>query len=164
MLLIQAYYQAALTHIYLDCQKHLFTFVALLHQEAPKWCCQPAVMRRWFNDVPNQLKGKIMRNKTQRPGTRAGIYIPSDSDKQQRQEFRDILLSKSNKELVESYNREKNIFGVHAQMVHIYCLHNIFMERFGESPIIVMNDVAYALGPKIYYSEELDAIFEFAEN
>ncbi len=105
-----------------------------------------------------------MRNKSQRPGTRAGIYIPSDSDKQQRQEFRTRLLPLSNKELVESYNREKNIFGVHAQMVHIYCLHNIFMERFGESPIVVKENAVYSLGPKIYYSEELDAIFTLSES
>ena len=103
-------------------------------------------------------------NKTQRPGTRAGIYSPSDSDKKQREEFRANLLPLSNQELVTSYNREKNIFGVHAQMVHLYCLHNLFMERFGESPIIVKEDVVYCLGPKIYYSEELDAIFTISES
>lgn len=103
-------------------------------------------------------------NKTQRPGTRAGIYLPSDSDKKQREEFRANLLPLSNQELVTSYNREQNIFGVHAQMVHLYCLHNLFMERFGESPIIVKEDVVYCLGPKIYYSEEMDAIFTISES
>lgn len=103
-------------------------------------------------------------NKSQRPGTRAGIYIPSESDKKQREEFRANLVSKSNKELVESYNREKNIFGVHAQMVHIYCLHTLFMERFGESPIVVKDEMVYCLGPKIYYSEEMDAIFQLTES
>lgn len=105
-----------------------------------------------------------MKNKSQRPGTRAGIYIPSESDKKQREEFRGKLVSMSNKELVELYSREKNIFGVHAQMVHLYCLHNLFMERFGESPIVVKDDVVYCLGPKIYFSEEMDAIFELSEN
>lgn len=105
-----------------------------------------------------------MMNKSQRSGTRAGIYIPSESDKEQRKEFRANLASKSNKELVELYNREKNIFGVHAQMVHIYCLHNLFMERFGESPIVVKDEVVYCLGPKIYYSEEMDAIFQLTES
>lgn len=105
-----------------------------------------------------------MKDKFQRPGTRAGIYIPSDSDKQQREEFRARLASSSNKELVELYNREKNIFGVHAQMVHIYCLHNLFLERFGESPFVVKDDVVFCLGPKIYYSEKLDAIFIVSEN
>ncbi len=105
-----------------------------------------------------------MMNKSQRPGTRAGIYIPSESDKKQREEFRANLVSKSNKELVESYNREKNIFGVHAQMVHIYCLHTLFMERFGESPIVVKDEMVYCLGPKIYYSEEMDAIFQLTES
>lgn len=105
-----------------------------------------------------------MISKSQRPGTRAGIYIPSESDKKQREEFRANLVSKSNKELVESYNREKNIFGVHAQMVHIYCLHTLFMERFGESPIVVKDEMVYCLGPKIYYSEEMDAIFQLTES
>ena len=34
-------------------------FVKLIHQEASKWCCQPAVMRRWFIDVPNLKKEKL---------------------------------------------------------------------------------------------------------
>lgn len=105
-----------------------------------------------------------MKDKSQRPGTRAGIYIPSDSDKKQRQEFRNRLLSLTNDELVKSYNREKNIFGVHAQMVHLYEMHRIFLDRFGESPIVVKDDVLYCLGPKIFYSEELDAIFPISEN
>ena len=109
-------------------------------------------------------KGKVMKNKSQRPNTRAGIYIPSDSDKKQREEFRANLIALSNQDLVKSYNREVNIFGVHAQMVHLYAMHNIFLERFGESPIIVKDEVVYSLGPKIYYSKELDAIFAIAEN
>ena len=105
-----------------------------------------------------------MKHKTQRPGTRAGIYIPSDSDKKQRQEFRNRLLPLTNQELVKSYNREVNIFGVHAQMVHLYVMHNIFLERFGESPIIVKDEVVFCLGPKILYSEKLYAIFSLSEN
>lgn len=103
-------------------------------------------------------------NKSQRPGTRAGIYSPNESDKKQRQEFWNNLEAKSNQEVVDAYNREKNIFGVHAQMVYIYCLHNLFIERFGKSPIIVKEDVIYCLGPKIYYSEQIKDIFELASN
>ncbi len=105
-----------------------------------------------------------MKSKFQRPNTRSGIYIPSDSDKKMREEFRDRLLLSSNQELVDLYNSEVNIFGVHAQMVHLYCLHTIFMERFGESPFIVEDDAVYCLGPKIYYSEELESIFILSEN
>ena len=105
-----------------------------------------------------------MKSKFQRPNTRAGIYIPSDSDKKMREEFRARLLLCNNQELVASYNREVNIFGVHAQMVHLYCLHSIFMERFGESPFIVKDNAVYCLGPKIYYSEELESIFILSED
>ncbi len=105
-----------------------------------------------------------MKNKFQRPNTRAGIYIPNDSDKQQREENRAYYEALSNEDLVKSYNREVNIFGVHAQMVKLYVVHTIFLERFGKSPIVVEKEVVYCLGPKIYYSEELDAIFTLSES
>lgn len=133
-----------------------------IHHEVPKWYCQPADMRRWFNDVPNQ--GKIMNNKFQRPNTRAGIYIPRPSDKALLQEFNERFLTQSKKELVETYNGINNIFGVHAQMVYLYVLHQVFLEKFGESPLIVESEVVYCLGPKIYYSEELDAIFSVSKS
>lgn len=105
-----------------------------------------------------------MKSKFQRPNTRAGIYIPNESDKKQRQEFRANLVALSNQDLVKSYNREVNIFGVYAQMVKLYVIHNIFLERFGESPVVVKEKVIYCLGPRIFYSEELDAIFPITEN
>ena len=114
--------------------------------------------------MPNLKKGKIMMNKTQRPNTRAGIYLPNDSDKKQREESRAYYVALSNEDLVKAYNREVNIFGVHAQMVKLYVVHNIFLERFGESPIVVQKEVIYCLGPKIFYSKELDAIFPITEN
>lgn len=153
-----------LTDIHLQYRKGLSIFAELLHQEAPKWCCQPAVMRRWFNDVPNLKKGKIMMNKTQRPNTRAGIFFPRTSDQELLQQFTEGFANDSKQELVDTYNTQENIYGVHAQLVFLHVLHNVFLEKFGESPIIVKNDTVYCLGPKIFYSKELDSIFPITEN
>ena len=105
-----------------------------------------------------------MKNKCQRPNTRGGVYIPRESDKEQIQEYYEDLSTVDKKELVASYNQQNNIWGVRAQMVYLSVLHTVFMERFGKSPFIVENDVAYKLGPKIYYSEELDTILPLPEN
>lgn len=105
-----------------------------------------------------------MINKFQRPNTRAGIYIPRNSDKELIQTFTASLSAMSKEELVRTYNGIKNIWGVHAQLVYLYVLNTVFIEKFGESPIIVEEDTVYFLGPKIYYSVELDRLFQLSEN
>ncbi len=105
-----------------------------------------------------------MINKFQRPHTQVGIYIPRRSDKELILEFKTRLSAKNKKELVDTYNSIKNIWGVHAQIVYLYVLHTVFLDKFDESPIIVKDDKVYCLGPKIYYSAELDCIFPLSEN
>ena len=105
-----------------------------------------------------------MINKFQRPNTRVGVYIPRRSDEEMIQQFKTRLAAMSKKELVKTYTTIKDIWGVHAQIVYLYVMHTVFLEKFGESPFIVEDEKVYCLGPKIYYSAELDSIFPLAKN
>ena len=105
-----------------------------------------------------------MFDKFQRSNTRAGIYIPRNSDKEMIQVFTASLSAMSKKELVKVYSGIKNIWGEHAQLVYLHVLHTVFLEKFWESPIIVEKGKIYCLGPKIYYSKVLDRLFQLSEN
>ena len=52
-----------------------------------------------------------------------------------------------NKSLLAQYNREVNfgIVGVHAQALKLLALRKIFLERFGESPIIIEGNMVITL-------------------
>lgn len=105
-----------------------------------------------------------MKNNSKKPNTPGGVYIPSEHDREQYEEFRARLLIASNQELVEAYNGQKRIYGVRSQMIFLNALHQVFLERFDVSPMLNEDTHSFSLGKRIYYSEELDTIVTLDEN
>lgn len=105
-----------------------------------------------------------MKNNSKKPNTPGGVYIPSETDRARYEEYRALFLASSNQELVEAYNRQKRIYGVRSQMIFLYALHHVFLERFGISPIINEDKHSFSIGKKIYYSKELNTILPVEEN
>ena len=74
------------------------------------------------------------------------------------------LETKTDEELIESYNKQYEIgfVGVHQQAIHVLGLHNQFLKRFDDSPVRLQHNsfitfkgkVKSIIDNKIYYENE----------
>ena len=78
------------------------------------------------------------------------VFIAREGDQETVKSFYKDLENHSNEKLLEQYNREVDIgiVGVHAQALKLLALRKIFLERFGESPIIFKDNMVISLTGK----------------
>jgi hypothetical protein len=71
------------------------------------------------------------------------ILIFREGDKNVIEEYTEWFFKKTTKELVELYNQEvrKGITGVHRQALYLYALKQVYLQRFGVSPISLVESV-----------------------
>lgn len=82
--------------------------------------------------------------------TLTGIYFPRKGDSQIIEEKRNQLNEFSNSKLVDEYNSIDKLFGLHHQLLYIIAMHQVFLNRFKASPILLIaNEIS--LGRKIQY-------------
>ena len=82
----------------------------------------------------------IMKNKEMISGH---IYIARQGDREHILERREYYRSYSKDELINRYNEAcaKGFFGSHGQALELIALWMVFRERFGDSPIIITDNV-----------------------
>ena len=78
------------------------------------------------------------------------VFISREGDQETFRTFYKNLEAFPNEILLEQYNREVKIgiVGVHAQALKLLALRKIFLERFGESPIIFEDNMVISLTGK----------------
>jgi len=74
---------------------------------------------------------------------------------------KDVFLFDINSELINAYNGQKAIYGVHQQVLYLIALDIVFKERFGKSPISNEENIIFGLSGKIIYIENLKT-YEYA--
>jgi hypothetical protein len=86
--------------------------------------------------------------------TLTGIYFPRIGDSQFIAEKRKQLDKYYDYQLVDEYNNINYLTGEHLQLLYIIAMHQIFLKRFKESPILII-DNEISLGRKIQYLNDL---------
>lgn len=79
------------------------------------------------------------------------MYIPRNGNDRIIQIYFLSFSNKSNQELIDAYNRQKRIWGVHQQLLYLVALDKVFNARFGKSPIINEDDTVFGLSGRIVY-------------
>ena len=70
----------------------------------------------------------------------------------------------SDDELVNAYNSQKGIYGVHRQILYLIAMDLTFKERFGKSPIKNEENIVFGLSGKILYLKSLKTFEQANEN
>jgi hypothetical protein len=75
------------------------------------------------------------------------VFISRKDDQETFKKFYRDLEDLPNETLLEQYNNqvEIGIVGVHSQALKLLALRKIFLERFGESPIILEDNIVIGL-------------------
>ncbi|WP_242094334.1 hypothetical protein [Aestuariivivens sediminicola] len=75
------------------------------------------------------------------------VYYPRDDDEKIISEYKHMFELKTLEELVKAYNKEAKcgIVGVHRQALYLIALRKEFLERFGESPIYIVDKVVLGM-------------------
>ena len=78
------------------------------------------------------------------------VFISRKGDQETFKKFFRDLEFLPNETLLDQYNRQVDIgiVGVHAQALKLLALRKIFLERFGESPILLEDDIIISLTGK----------------
>ncbi len=78
------------------------------------------------------------------------VFISRKGDQEAFKEFYQDLIGLPNDALLMQYNRqaEIGIVGVHAQALKLLALRNVFLQRFGKSPILIEDDIVISLTGK----------------
>ncbi|WP_313098746.1 hypothetical protein [Epilithonimonas sp.] len=92
------------------------------------------------------------------------IYSPRPNDDFEIEKFLIFISKFDNDELVNAYNSQKAIYGVHQQLLYLKALDIVFKERFGKSPISNEDNTIFGLSGKIIYFEELGTFENANEN
>ncbi len=94
----------------------------------------------------------------------AQTYINLPEDTARIKSFYDSLNAHDNHTLVDAYNTEKRIVGVHAQTLYLVAMHHVFVDRFGKSPILISENTLENLSGPIYYIDQLQTFDWFNKN
>ena len=79
------------------------------------------------------------------------IYITRQNDRTIIADYKSKFKQDSPEELIAAYNAELKcgITGVHQQALYLIALMFVFIERFGESPIFIEDDIIICLSGKV---------------
>lgn len=89
------------------------------------------------------------------------VYLRRSTDKPEIEKYIDRFQSYTDQELINAYNGQKAIYGVHQQVLYLIALDIVFKERFGKSPISNEENMIFGLSGKIIYIENLKT-YEYA--
>lgn len=92
------------------------------------------------------------------------VYVPRKGDDEIIQKYFLSFSNKSNQELIDAYNHQKRIFGVHQQLLYLVALDKVFNERFGKSPISNEDNTIFGLSGRIVYYALLNTFETTNEN
>ena len=79
------------------------------------------------------------------------IYITRQNDRTIIADYKSKFEQNSPEELIVAYNEQQKcgIVGVHQQALYLIALRLEFIERFGESPILIEDNIVISLSGKI---------------
>ena len=92
------------------------------------------------------------------------VYIPRRGDNEIIQKYFLSFSERSNQSLVDVYNSQKRIWGVHQQLLYLVALDKVFKERFAKSPISNENNTVFGLSGRIFYHPLLKTFEKANEN
>lgn len=69
-----------------------------------------------------------------------------------------------NHTLVDAYNIEKRVVGVHAQTLYLIAMNEAFLDRFGKSPVMIDEEGQASISGPIYYIDHLQTFDWFNKN
>lgn len=69
-----------------------------------------------------------------------------------------------NHTLVDAYNIEKRVVGVHAQTLYLIAMNEAFLDRFGKSPVMINEEGQASISGPIYYIDHLQTFDWFNKN
>ena len=78
------------------------------------------------------------------------VFISRKGDQETLKKFFRDLEDLQNETLLDQYNRQVDIgiVGVHAQALKLLALRKVFLKRFGESPVLLEDDIIISLTGK----------------
>lgn len=92
------------------------------------------------------------------------IYSKREGDREIIFDYLKQFTSFSDDELVNAYNSQKGIYGVHRQILYLIAMDLTFKERFGKSPIKNEENIVFGLSGKILYLKSLKTFEQANEN
>lgn len=92
------------------------------------------------------------------------VYIQREKDKIEIERYFDRFKNYTDEELINAYNSQKAIYGVHQQILYLLALDEVFKERFGKSPISNEENTIFGLTGKIIYLKNLKTYEPANEN
>lgn len=92
------------------------------------------------------------------------IYSKREGDREIIFDYLKQFTSFSDEELVNAYNSQKAIYGVHRQILYLIAMDLTFKERFKKSPIKNQENIVFGLGGKILYLKSLKTFEQANEN
>lgn len=94
--------------------------------------------------------------------TQTKINRPEDIDRINT--FYARLNSFDNHTLIDAYNTEKRVVGVHAQTLYLIAMNEAFLDRFGKSPVSINEESQISISGPIYYIDHLQTFDWFNKN
>lgn len=92
------------------------------------------------------------------------VYIQREKDKIEIERYFERFKNYTDEELINAYNSQKAIYGVHQQILYLLALDGAFKERFGKSPISNEENTIFGLTGKIIYLKNLKTYEPANEN
>lgn len=92
------------------------------------------------------------------------VYLQREGDKIEIKRYFDRFKGFTDEELVNAYNSQKAIYGVHQQVLYLIAMDFVFKERFGKSPISNEENIIFGLSGKIIYLKNLKTFEPANEN
>lgn len=92
------------------------------------------------------------------------VYLQREGDKIEIKRYFDRFKGFTDEELVNAYNSQKAIYGVHQQVLYLIAMDFAFKERFGKSPISNEENIIFGLSGKIIYLKNLKTFEPANEN
>lgn len=92
------------------------------------------------------------------------VYLQREGDKIEIKRYFDRFKGFTDEELVNAYNSQKAIYGVHQQVLYLIAMDFAFKERFNKSPISNEANTIFGLSGKIIYLKNLKTFEPANEN
>lgn len=92
------------------------------------------------------------------------VYLKRPADQPEIEKYIQKFQSYKDEELVNAYNGQKAVYGVHQQVLYLIALDIDFKERFGKSPISNEENIIFGLSGEIVYLQNLKTFEYVNEN
>lgn len=142
-------------------------FNSFLNVGIPQKIILPKISDNFYNQKQDS---KILESKfntdflTETNKNMKHIYIQREKDKIEIDRYFDRFKNYTDEELINAYNSQKAIYGVHQQILYLLALDKAFKERFSKSPISNEENTIFGLSGKIIYLKNLKTFEPANEN